>query len=242
MGSSPHGNSVGKDFDEDTFSFAAMDPANRISTSSYLDPTENTDDASGDLSPADILFFKGQLVPHPFPSQSFNKPRTDTDLCRSGSYTTSISKSDSLASSRGNSSRSSNSSSRNGSSRQNSAKRQLGSEKVLIGPSVAPDKKQVQLPPYSGIPVRQRLSASAAPTVISPLKLHRRRNSELSVAQESAAKASGKKEIKGSPGSTSWLVRKIFRPFVSACRECHALEPDKLPAKPQNKIIKSYLS
>ncbi|KAM7498685.1 hypothetical protein LguiA_023099 [Lonicera macranthoides] len=156
-------------------------------------------------SPADHLFFNGILLPHTFPSQPTNP---STFYSRSTSRTSSVSSKDSLLSSRSNSynSRSSSCSSARSSISEGSwEQRKKTGERNRGGGQFGYSSKRWQF---------------IAPAPVLSQQVSRRRNGGSGV---------GEVRVKGGGGGgeekRGWWGRRFFRSFLSACRECHAIEP-----------------
>ncbi|CAL5196803.1 unnamed protein product [Lathyrus oleraceus] len=160
-------------------------------------------------SPADQLFFNGRLQPHSFP---LNHVTTT-------SRTASIGSKDSLLSSRSNSTNSSCSSARTSSS--DTSERKLFHNRVnLSSRSVAR-------------PVQQSYGCSQRWQYIMPVPAGLNRDASKRRKQK-RAKTEKKKNMK--KRASLQFVRRVFRWFFIACRQCHAMEP---PSKARNKGIKT---
>ncbi|CAK9182987.1 unnamed protein product [Ilex paraguariensis] len=164
-------------------------------------------------SPADHLFFNGQLLPHPFPLQATNITGI---YSRSTSRTSTVSSKDSLMSSRSNStnSRSSSCSSARTSTSEASERKAMGQAKFSGKTAV---KNRLVLNHQYGSSRRWQF-ITPAPVVKHQISCRKR--AEAAVQDELRAK----KEARDKTGG---FGRRFFRSFVSACRECHAMNPPK---------------
>lgn len=168
------------------------------------------DSPSCTTSPADQLFFNGRLQPHSFP---LNHVTTT-------SRTASIGSKDSLLSSRSNSTNSSCSSARTSSS--DTSERKLFHNRVnLSSRSVAR-------------PVQQSYGCSQRWQYIMPVPAGLNRDASKRRKQKPAKTEKKKKKMK--KRASLQFVRRVFRWFFIACRQCHAMEP---PSKARNKGIKT---
>ncbi|XP_058745889.1 uncharacterized protein LOC131618739 [Vicia villosa] len=157
------------------------------------------DSPSCTTSPADQLFFNGRLQPHSFP---LNHVTTT-------SRTTSIGSKDSFLSSRSNSTNSSCSSARTSSS--DTSERKLFHNRVkLSSRSVAR-------------PVQQSYGCSQRWQYIMPVPAGLNRDASKRRKQKRAKREKKKRKKRVS----LQFVRRIFRWFFIACRQCHAMEPSK---------------
>nr|XP_023929684.1 uncharacterized protein LOC112040992 [Quercus suber]POE89189.1 hypothetical protein CFP56_59783 [Quercus suber] len=176
------------------------------------------DSPSGDPyknSPADHLFFNGRLLPHAFPIQ----PATILlDNSRTTSRTSSINSKDSLRSSRSNStnSRSSNCSSARTSSSDNSER------KLLYKTTLLRDK-------YHGNKVfsAQVYGSSQRWQYITPVPVLSRESSRRKKVEPVGKEVRTKKRTQERKVTSSWFGWRFLWWFVSACRECHAMEPSR---------------
>ncbi|XP_059444593.1 uncharacterized protein LOC132176418 [Corylus avellana] len=192
------------DQDSDDFEFGSITP-----DSPSTDPYKN--------SPADHLFFNGRLLPHSFPIQP---PNISVDNSRTTSRTSSISSKDSLRSSRSNStnSRSSSCSSGRTSSSDNSERKLLYQSKFSSTTPGVRDRYQAQV--YGSSQRWQYIT----PVPFLSREPSRRKKMEV-VGKEGISKKQAKKERKE---AGSWPAgRRFFWWFVSACKECHAMEPSR---------------
>ncbi|XP_061338258.1 uncharacterized protein LOC133285099 [Gastrolobium bilobum] len=166
-------------------------------------------------SPADHLFFNGFLQPHSFPLSQQHHPIVTT------SRTSSINSKDSLLSSRSNStnSRGSSSCSSARTSSSDSSERRLFHNKVsssgkaayMVNRSVVSQRWQYITP----VPALNR-------------DVSKRRRGDMQQGKEEGTKRKKKKNKKDKVrGVRLRFGRRIFRWFVMACRECHAMEPSK---------------
>lgn len=170
-------------------------------------------------SPADHLFLNGKLLPHAFPIQT---PNSTFSYSRSTSRTSSINSKDSLMSSRSNStnsSRSSNCSSARTSTSEASERKIMSSTDGNIRMSVRKERNNKSLLScqyqYYGSSQRWQLIA-AAPV----LKHQGSRSRKVEILERKGSKKS--REI--DEGAKSWFGRRILKSFVSACKECHAIQ------------------
>ncbi|KAL5730455.1 hypothetical protein ACHQM5_003271 [Ranunculus cassubicifolius] len=153
-------------------------------------------------SPADDLFFNGQLQPHVFPFKSFDQNRITLSRCTS--LTSSNGSKDSFASSRSNSSNSSScSSARTSSSEYRELQRSTTKARV---------------PPYA--PPAQRWQF-ITPAPMFSAEVPRRKSFEAVVVPKEPR--SNKQVVKSS--GSSWFILRLLRSILFACRACHSLEP-----------------
>ncbi|CAN6457398.1 unnamed protein product [Victoria cruziana] len=155
--------------------------------------------------PADLFFSNGHLLPHVFPLQ----PERSLS-CHKDSTASSSSRS----------------------SRQNSwTTASSASLEFSDGP---PSKKAARVPATTNTRPKKPVAAACrrSPCFVVPRwqflfpapsgALSGRR----SVAKsEPVRPSSGERARRDENGLLSWLVRKIFRTFVTACRDCHSLQP-----------------
>ncbi|GMY31863.1 Membrane-associated kinase regulator [Fagus crenata] len=165
-------------------------------------------------SPADHVFFNGRLLPHAFPIQPANRI---IDNSRSTtSRTSSISSKDSLRSSRSNStnSRSSSCSSARTSSSDNSER------KLLYKTTFLRDR-------YHGNKVfsAQAYGSSQRWQYITHVPVLSRESSRRKKVESMGKEVRTKKQTEKRKGASSWFGWKFLWWFVSACKECHAMEP-----------------
>ncbi|KAK9265762.1 hypothetical protein L1049_000077 [Liquidambar formosana] len=193
---------------DNEFEFGCVTPG-----SPFNDPNKN--------SPADHLFFNGRLLPHAFPIQTTN---FGSDYLRLTSRTSSVGSKDSLMSSRSNStsSRSSSCSSARTSSSDNSERKLLYSSKVAgKNTPIAREGYQVNRlvlsQPYGS---SKRWHFITPAPVLNP-EVSRRKKAEIVVRKESKSKKQADKRT----GAGSGFGRRFFWLFLSACKECHAIEP-----------------
>ncbi|XVE80109.1 hypothetical protein DITRI_Ditri14bG0112800 [Diplodiscus trichospermus] len=170
-------------------------------------------------SPADNLFFNGRLLPHAFPLQPATMVVAADHSSRGTSRTSSINSKDSLMSSRCNStnSRSSCSSARTSSS-DNSERRLLYHSKIHACNNKASKMVTAQLYGDS-----QRWQYITAVPVLKR-EASRRKNSEVMVKEAMRAKKQGQGDHHR---EKSGHCLRLFRLFLLACRECHAMEPSR---------------
>lgn len=180
-------------------------------------------------SPADHLFFNGRLLPHAFPSQVPMINNTFYSLSRSTSVTSS--KDYSFVSSRSNSRSSSCSSARTSVSTTDSASSTASYERKLF----VPHHRQRHRPKVlSGSASRRSVTTSSLSSphygsqfIITPpaliLKKKKRKKEEEGKCGSRARKA-----------NKTWFWRRFFRSFVSACKECHAINPSSPTKYPPN--------
>ncbi|CAL5405886.1 unnamed protein product [Camellia sinensis] len=166
-------------------------------------------------SPADHLFFNGRLLPHAFPFQ----PTTTAGAgayTRSTSRTGSVSSKDSLMSSRSNSSNSRSSScstsARTSTSEASDMRRPLNRAKSANKTSCTRDKCQAVL--------NQQYGSSQRWQFITPVPVLNRQ-----VSRRQSKK--GEKKGDNGSGERAGFGRRFLRWFMSACKECHAIEPSK---------------
>ncbi|EOY13071.1 Uncharacterized protein TCM_031597 [Theobroma cacao] len=170
-------------------------------------------------SPADHLFFNGRLLPHAFPLQPATMVAADSS--RGTSRTSSINSKDSIMSSRSNSanSRSSCSSARTSSS-DNSERRLWYHSKIharktsiMVTAQLYGDSQRWQY--ITQVPVLKR-------------EVSGRKNSGAVVKEALRAKKQGDhlQERSSTRGKSGPCLR-LFRLFLLACRECHAMEPSR---------------
>ncbi|KAF3442018.1 hypothetical protein FNV43_RR15934 [Rhamnella rubrinervis] len=174
-------------------------------------------------SPADHLFFNGRLLPHSFPFQPVNSGLVVVDNdSRFTSRTSSISSKDSLMSSRSNS-RSSSCSSSARTSHSDGSERKLmyhGRTKTI--------NKGISGQLYGSSQRWQFITPVPASSSSLSRESSRRRKTEDVANNEEAIRV---KKQAGSGGGQvvvkQQLGRRLFRWFVSACKECHAIEPSR---------------
>ncbi|KAJ7948679.1 Membrane-associated kinase regulator [Quillaja saponaria] len=174
-------------------------------------------------SPADHLFFNGRLLPHSFPFQQ--QPPATTNMydnnSRTTSRTSSISSKDSLMSSRSNSTNSSRSSCSISSARTSSSDcSERNRLMYLQNKNKVTCKSHDQ--PNKTVNSQRWQYITAVPVLNREYSSRRRKNIEVV----------GKKEVvKGKKMKTTRVklsfVRRLLRWFLTACKECHAMEPSR---------------
>lgn len=175
-------------------------------------------------SPADHLFLNGRLLPHDFPCPPTKSLSLNATASRTMSRTSSVNSKDSLMSSRSNStnSRSSSSSSSCSTSARTSTS-DTSERRVLMNRSTSARKKQ-------DVYTANRPSLSkqyggwqyVTQTPVLTRKVSRKNKAATEIQQVSKRTKQGDKE-KQSAG----FFRRFFRWFVSACNECHAINPSR---------------
>ncbi|XP_059283384.1 uncharacterized protein LOC132036978 [Lycium ferocissimum] len=187
-------------------------------------------------SPADHLFFNGRLLPHYFPCQPASNISSPISYSRSTSRTSSVSSKDSLWSSRSNStnSRSSCSSSARTSTSESSGRKLISQEKISAFTmyrnssnnmnSSSTQKWQFIVTPTPVMKKKHQFSAQ----VIKKKGQFVSKSQKQSVKgckdfnkSRKQRKENGKRKVR------FWFFRRVFRKFMSACRECHAMEPTR---------------
>ncbi|KAF5478681.1 hypothetical protein F2P56_005221 [Juglans regia] len=200
-----------EDQDSD-FEFGSVTP-----DSPSTDPFKN--------SPADYLFFNGRLLPHAFPIQS--AANIIIDSSRTTSRASSISSKDSLRSSRSNSTNSSSSSPRTSAS-DNSERRLLYQNKVASKAStLVRDHNGYQagnkaLSSQVYVQSSQRWQYITVPVPILTREPSRRKKMEMV-----GKKLRPKKQAEERKGASLWHFARFFWWIVSACKQCHAMEPSR---------------
>ena len=181
---------------------------------------------SSKSSPADHLFCNGKLLPHVFPLGPAS-PRPD--FARANSRTSSISSRDSLFWSRSNStsSRSSSCNSARTSSSDNSERMRgwtsmqaKAVSKTAITREGYLANRPVLAQPYGN---SQRWQFITPAPVLSREPSHRRRAGAAVQDDQLRKKTVAVEKRRAKPG-IGW---RFFRSFMSACRECHAMEPSR---------------
>ncbi|XP_062086998.1 uncharacterized protein LOC133793718 [Humulus lupulus] len=211
----------------DDFEFGSITPDSPFSD----DPCEN--------SPADHLFFNGRLLPHAFPFRPNSGANygvvSENPRAMSTSRTSSSSSKDSLLSSRSNStnSRSSScSSSARTSSSDNSERRLLYRQRSKTTSAMGIDpghggSKAVSAQVY-GYSQRWQFMAPV-PALSREASLRRRKevsgshNKNHNEDRGSLPKLKDRTAVVRRPR----FGRRFFRWFLTACKECHAIEPSK---------------
>ncbi|XP_058085879.1 uncharacterized protein LOC131232996 [Magnolia sinica] len=193
--------------DEDTFSFAALAVQDKPTDEQALDQgtAANTD------SPADFLFANGQLLPHAFPVLSDSSRK-------------SISKESLTSSSSKGSSTTSRSSSTSMNSRQNSNSNGSDSERVVASPTSGPVIKHVRFRSFDAAAAKHskgQLVTGVPSGRKSTAEVSRRKKVNAMEQKDRRKRQMTKNQASGN----SSAGRGIFQSFMSACRECHALEP-----------------
>ncbi|KAM3302304.1 putative membrane-associated kinase regulator 3 [Capsicum chacoense] len=183
-------------------------------------------------SPADHLFFNGRLLPHYFPSQQVTNINSPSSFSRSMSRTSSVSSRDSLWwSSRSNStnSRSSCSSSSARTSTSESSERKLLSQgknsafAIYMNSSKYMNSSSTH---YTGVSPKWQF-------IVTPAPVMKKNGQFVSKSQKKSPK--GCKSLKsrkqrkenGNRKVRFWFLRRVLKKFMSACRECHAMEPTR---------------
>lgn len=198
-------------------------------------PDSPIDDPFKD-SPADHLFFNGRLLPHAFPFQpAANIIKSNNGLVtaasRFTSRTSSMSssgKEESLTSSRSNSTNSRSSSC--SSSARTSYSDCAASERKLIYHGRIRAKhatSRVVSGQVYGSSQSQRWQFITTPVPASLSREGSRRRKMEVVDQGSITRAKRQDQRKVVVVKKQQLGRRLFRWFVSACKECHAIEPSR---------------
>ncbi|XP_040990049.1 uncharacterized protein LOC121237398 [Juglans microcarpa x Juglans regia] len=179
-----------------------------------------TPDSSFKNSPADHLFFNGRLLPHAFPIQPAASIAIEGS--RKTSRTSSVSSKDSLRSSRSNStnSRSSSCSSARTSTSDISERKLLYQYKVASKATMARDRHQA----YNKALSAQIYGSSQRWQYITPVPLLSRED-PLRRKKLAGKEAKPKKQVRERKGESLWHFTEFFWGIVSACKECHAMEP-----------------
>ncbi|MCD7468078.1 hypothetical protein HAX54_005876 [Datura stramonium] len=193
-------------------------------------------------SPADHLFFKGRLLPHYFPSQPASNINSPISFSRSTSRTSSVSSRDSLWSSRSNStnSRSSCSSSARTSTSESSERKLINQGKnsaFAMYRNSSNNMNSSSTLHTTGISQKWQFIVTPAPVMKKKHQFSARAMKKKSqfVTKSQKQSAKGCKELKsrkqrkenGKRKVRFWFLRRVFRKFISACRECHAMEPTR---------------
>ncbi|KAG8386342.1 hypothetical protein BUALT_Bualt03G0138900 [Buddleja alternifolia] len=176
-------------------------------------------------SPADHLFFNGKLLPHVFPTQTTSH---NFSCSRSTSRTSSISSSkDSLMSSRSNStnSRSSNCSSARTSTSDQASERKTASfdGNIPARTSVRKERNRPGLGSQYQYGSSQRWQLMAAAPVLKH-QGSRSRKIDHVLDRKGSKKSSGVDIDENCNDGKLWFGKRILKSFVSACKECHAIE------------------
>ncbi|XP_052179233.1 uncharacterized protein LOC127792664 [Diospyros lotus] len=190
-------------------------------------PTQNPDDdpefefgsvtPTSPNSPADHLFFNGRLLPHAFPLQPTNG--AGAFYSRSTSRTSSVGSKDSLMSSRSNSTNSRSSScsaSARTSTSTDASERRSPLSQAKLASKTQKHQAAVLVQQYYGYSQRWQFIAPA-PGLCR--QASRRKKAEVSVKE-------GKDQLAG--GESGGFCWRFFRSLVSACKECHAIEPSNM--------------
>ncbi|KAK1405124.1 Suppressor protein SRP40 [Heracleum sosnowskyi] len=181
-------------------------------------------------SPADHLFLNGRLLPHDFPCPPTKSLSLNTTLSRTMSRTSSVSSKDSLMSSRSNSTNSRSSSSSCSTSARTSTS-DVSERRVLMNRSRSATRK-----PELFIANRPSLSKQygswqyVTQTPVLTRKSSRKNKAETDIQQGSKRKkqdVKGKKQGDEGKKQSGGFFWRFFRWFVSACNECHAINPSK---------------
>ncbi|OAY28714.1 uncharacterized protein LOC110600883 [Manihot esculenta] len=179
-------------------------------------------------SPADHLFYNGRLLPHSFPVQT---PTTTTllvdSISRASSRNSSVSSKGSLVSSRSNSvnsSRSSVSSSSRTSWSSDYSQRRLLYHSTKLA-SRTPMASKVVMAQFYGSSQRWQHIVSVPPAM--KREDSRRKNVGVAVVNPGLMNKKDSDHQKEKKGKSLGICRKIFRSFLVACRECHAIEPSR---------------
>ncbi|XP_027355298.1 uncharacterized protein LOC113865123 [Abrus precatorius] len=168
-------------------------------------------------SPADQLFLNGRLLPHSFPlfQHQHNHPTSRTSSINSSK--------DSFLSSRSNSTNSSCSSARTSSS--DTSESRLFHNKIKGG-----TYKSMVSSHYQAYGRSQRWQyITPVPVLNRDGSMRTKRNMQQGKKKDKKNKK--KKEKLKKKGVKLRFGRRIFRWFVMACRECHAMEPSKVNNK-----------
>lgn len=190
-------------------------------------------------SPADHLFFNGRLLPHYFPCQPASNINSPISFSRSTSRTSSASSRDSLWSSRSNStnSRSSCSSSARTSTSESSERKLInqGRNSAFAMYRNSSNNMNSYTTLYTGVSPKWQFIVTPAPVVkkkhqfSSPVT--KKKGQFVSKSHEQSAKRRNKiksrkqRKENGKRKVRFWFLPRVFRKFLSACRECHAMEP-----------------
>lgn len=176
-------------------------------------------------SPADHLFFNGKLLPHYFPCQPASNISSPISFSRSTSRTSSVSSKDSLLSSRSNStnSRSSCSSSARTSISEASERKLIGQGKKSAFTMYMNSSSTL----HTGVSQKLQFIVTPAPVmkkkrqVVSGSKKESTTKGHKEFKSRKQNKKNGKRKVR------FWFFRSFFRKFISACKECHAMEPTR---------------
>ncbi|KAF3442019.1 hypothetical protein FNV43_RR15935 [Rhamnella rubrinervis] len=178
-------------------------------------------------SPADHLFFNGRLLPHAFPFQPVNNNGVVVvdNNSRFTSRTSSISSKDSLMSSRSNSSnsRSSSCSSSARTSYSDGYERKL----MMYYGRTKTVNKGVSGQVYGSSQRWQFITPVPASSSLSRESSSRRKTEAVASNNEDSIRAKKQTGGGGQVIVKQQLGRRLFRWFVSACKECHAIEPSR---------------
>ncbi|XP_010324370.1 uncharacterized protein [Solanum lycopersicum] len=192
-------------------------------------------------SPADHLFFNGRLLPHYFPCQPVSNINSPISFSRSTSRTSNASSRDSLWSSRSNStnSRSSCSSSARTSTSECSERKLMNQRNNSAFAMYRNSSNNMNFSTtlHTGISPKWQFIATPAPVMKKKQQFSapamKKKGQFVLKSQKQSAK--GGKEMKskkqrkenGKRKVRFWFLRRVFRKFMSACRECHAMEPTR---------------
>lgn len=180
-------------------------------------------------SPADHLFLNGRLLPHDFPCPPTKSLSLNTTLSRTMSRTSSVSSKDSLMSSRSNSTNSRSSSSSCSTSARTSTS-DVSERRVLMNRSRSARKKQeVYIANRPSLSKQYGSWQYVTQTPVLTRKTSRKNKADTDIQQGSKRKKQddkGKKQGEKGKRSGGFFWR-FFRWFVSACNECHAINPSK---------------
>ncbi|KAL8131521.1 hypothetical protein AgCh_007447 [Apium graveolens] len=181
-------------------------------------------------SPADHLFLNGRLLPHDFPCPPMKSLSLNTTMSRTMSRTSSVSSKDSLMSSRSNSTNSRSSSSSCSTSARTSTS-DVSERRVLMNRSRSARKKQdVYIANRPSLSRQYGSWQYVTQTPVLTRKTSRKNKADTDIQQGSKRKKQdddkGKKQGANGKRSGGFFWR-FFRWFVSACNECHAINPSK---------------
>ncbi|KZV23237.1 hypothetical protein F511_05076 [Dorcoceras hygrometricum] len=168
-------------------------------------------------SPADHLFLNGRLLPHVFPIQTSNNH--SLTYSRSTSRTSSTGSKDSLMSSRSNSTNSRSSSARTSTSTDHYCNPELRKASNMA-------KKE-----RSTIHVRPVLhthecqyGSSQKWQFIAAAPVLKHQGSRSRKVDHVLERTGSRKSKRSDGGLRPWFGKRVFKSFVSACKECHAIK------------------
>ncbi|CAN4102911.1 unnamed protein product [Withania somnifera] len=186
-------------------------------------------------SPADHLFFNGRLLPHYFPCQPASNINSPISFSRSTSRTSSVSSKDSLWSSRSNSvnSRSSCSSSARTSTSESSERKLINQGKNSAFAMYMNSSNNTNSSSTLHTGVSQKWQFIVTPSPVMKKKnqfsapITTKKSQFVCKYQNQSAKGRKKRKENGKRKVRFLFLRRVFRKFMSACRECHAMEPTR---------------